>query len=300
MRRRHIAAGLATLTLLAACGGDPTETGGNGGGGNTIVVGSQDYYSNEIIAEIYALALEDAGYTVDRQFRIGQREVYLPEIEDGKIDLLPEYTGNLLQYWVPDTDARLSEDVYEELKESTPDGLTVLDQAAATDQDSYTVTREFADEWDLETIDDLAGVETPLVLGGNNEALTRPYGPEGLKETYGIDIEFTPIEDSGGPVTVKALVDGDIQLGNIYTASPAIELNNLVPLEDTKGLFLASHVVPLASDNVDEKAQEIINEISANLSAEDLVAMNIRSTEDQESAATIARDWLTENDLIDN
>src|SRR5690606_33498560 len=105
-----------------------------------------DYYSNEIIAEIYAQALEEAGYTVQRDFRIGQREVYMPEIESGAIDVFPEYTGNLLQYFDADTTATSADDVYAALQNALPDGLRVLDQSDASDQDSYVVTSEFASE----------------------------------------------------------------------------------------------------------------------------------------------------------
>ena len=169
---------LAGALVLTGCAtSDPLaeDSGGSGAAGETIVIGSQDYYSNEIIAESYAQALEAGGYTVDRQFRIGQREAYLPELEAGSIDLFPEYTGNLLQYWTPETKARLSEPVYEELQTTTPDGLRVLAQSPATDQDAYTVTRDFAQEWDLSTIADLAKVDVPLTLGANSEAETRPY-----------------------------------------------------------------------------------------------------------------------------
>ncbi|QXT61752.1 ABC transporter substrate-binding protein [Tessaracoccus palaemonis] len=287
-------------SLLAGCAGtDPlatTET-GQSTPSASIVIGSQDYYSNEIIAEIYAQALEGAGYTVDRQFRIGQREAYLPEIEAGSIDIFPEYSGNLLQYWEPDTEARLADDVYTALQEATPDGLRVLDQSEASDQDSYTVTREFADTWDLTTIDDLADVTEPLTLGANSEAESRPYGPKGLMDTYGIEISFTPIEDAGGPLTVKALKDGDIQLANIYTADPAIKANDLVSLQDTKGLFLASHVVPLASDNVDDAAAAVINKVSAAMAPDDLIALNARSVDEELPAATIATDWLSDKGL---
>ena len=291
-----LAAAAASALVLAACGSARTVDGGTTAS-STIVVGSQDYYSNEIIAEVYAQALEGAGYTVDRQFRIGQREIYLPEIEAGSIDLFPEYTGNLLQYWVPDTEARLADDVYAALSEATPDGLRVLDQSEASDQDSYTVTREFADMWDLTTIDDLADVTEPLTLGANSEAESRPYGPKGLVDTYGIEIGFTPIEDAGGPLTVKALKDGDIQLANIYTADPAIKTNDLVSLQDTKGLFLASHVVPLASDNVDDAAADVINTVSAAMSPDDLIALNARSVDEELPAATIATDWLSDEGL---
>ena len=263
----------------------------------TIVVGSQDYYSSEIIAELYSQALEKTGYPVDRQFRIGQREVYLPEIEAGGIDLFPEYTGPLLQYWEPDAPQRLSDDVYAELKKVTPAGLHVLDQSPATDQDSYVVTRQFADTWGLTTIADLAKVTVPLTMGANSEAESRPNGPQGLLKAYGVQASFTPIEDGGGPLTVKALEDDKIQLAIIYTADPSIAANDLVSLTDTKGLFLASHVVPLASAKIDDTMARTINAISAALTPDDLIALNARSVNDQLPASTIAGDWLTSKNL---
>lgn len=292
--------GLAAMFALAGCGsGDPLDSGESSasGKGEPIVIGSQDYYSSEIISEVYAQALEAEGYSVDRQFRIGQREVYVPELESGDIDLFPEYTGPMLQYWEPDTEARLSDDVYESLKKAAPEGLRVLEQSPATDQDSYTVTKEFAERWGVETIDDLAKVTEPMTMGANSEAEERPNGPKGLKETYGVDVGFTPIEDSGGPLTVKALNDGSIQLAIIYTADPTIAQNKLVSIKDTKGLFLASHVVPLASDNVDQGAEDVINKVSAAMQPEDLLNMNRRSVADQLPASEIAREWLRKADL---
>lgn len=299
--KNHVAPTLTTLSLvlvLAACGAsDPLgPTGDTAGSGSPIVVGSQDYYSNEIIAELYAQALERDGYEVERQLRIGQREAYLPEIEAGGIDLFPEYTGPLLQYWVPDTEARLADDVDAELA-AAAEGLRVLESSPATDQDSYTVTREFADTWDLATIGDLARVNEPLVLGGNSEGESRPNGPRGMKESYGLDVGFTPIEDGGGPLTVKALRDGEINLAIIYSADPSIRKNDLVTLEDTEGLFLASHVVPLVSDAIDDEAAATIESVSAALTPEGLVALNARSVDEQLPAATIAADWLDENGL---
>ncbi|MGO2775830.1 glycine betaine ABC transporter substrate-binding protein [Corynebacterium casei] len=293
---------LTSIFALTACGTDSSpleeDTATNGGGDETIVIGSQDYYSNEIIAEIYAQALENAGYDVDRQFRIGQREAYLPEIESGEIDLFPEYSGPVLQYWEPDTEARLPDDVFAALEEAAPEGLNVLEQSPATDQDSYVITQEFAEEWGIENVEDLEKVTEPMTLGANSEAEDRPNGPKGLEETYGVEVGFAPIEDGGGPLTVKALRDGDVQLAIIYTADPSIESNNLVSLEDTKGLFLSSNVVPLASDKVDEQATEIINEISAAMSPEDLVSLNNRSVTEQLPAADIAQDWLEERGLL--
>lgn len=292
------------LLTLSACGGDPlaedtTGSGGTGGGGgDTIVIGSQAYYSNEIIAEAYAQALEAAGESVDRQYQIGQREVYLPEIEAGEIDLFPEYSGPLLQYWESDTPARQGEEVYSALQEAMPDGLRALAQAPATDQDSYVVTREFAEQHDLTTIADLAEVDEDLTLGANSEAENRPNGPQGIKEAYGIDVGFSPIEDSGGPLTVKALEDGDIQLAIVYTADPSITENDLVVLEDPEGLFLTSQVVPIAGENVSEDAAAVVDEVSAALTTEALRDLNARSVTDELPSSTIAGDWLTEEGLL--
>ena len=292
----------ASTLALAACGsaesvGGNASTESSENGQTTLGVGSQDYYSNEIIAEAYAQALEGAGFAVDRQMRIGQREVYMPELEAGSIDVFPEYTGNLLQYLDQNASARTSQEVYDALATALPMGLRALDQSPATDQDSYVVTSTFAAEHSVTSIGDLAGAG-PLVLGGNSELETRPYGPMGLAQTYGVSVDFTPIEDSGGPLTVKALKDGDIQLANIYSSDPALADGTLTVLTDPKGLFLASHVVPLASSRVNDDAAAVINRVSAAMDAEDLVEMNRASTKDQKSASQIAHDWLISEGLL--
>ena len=289
-------AALASLTL-AACGTVESLEGRASMDASTIIVGSQDYYSNEILAEVYAQALEGSGFQVERQLRIGQREVYMPEIEAGAIDVFPEYTGNLLQYLDQNASAHTSQEVYDALATALPMGLRALDQSPATDQDSYVVTSTFAAEHSLASIGDLAGAG-PLVLGGNSELETRPYGPIGLAQTYGVSVDFTPIEDSGGPLTIKALKDGDIQLANIYSSDPALAEGTLTVLEDPDGLFLASHVVPLASSRVNDDAAAVINRVSAAMDAEDLVEMNRASTVEQKSASQIAHDWLISEGLL--
>ena len=304
MKRTMItmAAVAASALALAACGsaesvGGNASTGSSENGSTTLVVGSQDYYSNEIIAEAYAQALEGAGFAVDRQMRIGQREVYMPELEAGSIDVFPEYTGNLLQYLDSDATARSTDEVYSALQTALPSGLRALEQAPATDQDSYVVTTDFAAAHSLTSIGDLANAGT-LTLGGNSELRTRPYGPTGLSDLYGVTVNFTPIEDSGGPLTVKALKDGDIQLANIYSSDPALADGTLTVLTDPKGLFLASHVVPLASSRVNDNATAVINRVSEALDAQDLIEMNRASTVEQKSASQIAHDWLISEGLL--
>ena len=303
MKRGRLALGAvvvgASLALAGCASGDPLSpsTGSGDEEKGTIVIGSQAYYSNAIIAEIYAQALENDGFTVTRQFEIGQRDAYLPELESGAVDLIPEYTGNLLQFYAPDTTATTADDVYAELADALPESLTVLEQSPATDQDSYNVTKAFAEENDVTSIADLADVDG-IILGGNAELETRPYGVKGLKDTYDVDVTFKAIGDSGGPLTVQALKDGVITVGNIYSGDPNIAANELVTLEDPEGLFLASNVVPLVGKDVAPDIEDIINAVSAKLDAAGLSALNALSVNDEQAQETIAKDWLTENGFL--
>ena len=306
LSRRALITGASTLTAataLAACSSsDPLADPAAGPGGadaiTTVVVGSQQYYSNEILAEIYAQALEVAGFAVDRQFQIGQREVYMPELESGSIHVLPEYAGNLLQYYVKDSTASSTEEIVAALGQTLPSSVIVLDAAEATDQDSYTVTADSASKRSLSSIADLASLGRTVTIAANSEFATRPYGPQGLRSVYGVEAEVTPVEDSGGPLTVKALTDGTVDVADIYTSDPSIEDNALVVLDDPKHLILPQNVVPLVSAGLGAKAVVALNAVQAVLTTDELRALNRRSTAEGLDSATIAKDWLAAQGLV--
>jgi osmoprotectant transport system substrate-binding protein len=179
----------------------------------------------------------------------------------------------------------------------------VLDQAAAEDKDSYNVTKEFADQYGLESLSDLAEIDGTIVIGGNPELAERPYGPTGLQEIYGVpadNIEFEPISDSGGPLTVEALLSGNVDLANIYTTTPAIADNELVTLEDPENMILPQNVVPLInSDSATDEVAEILNTVSAELTTEDLIELNGRNQGDEKASPdTLAGDWLADKGLF--
>lgn len=278
-------AGCSSSDPLGASGGASAASDG------PIVIGSQAYDSNEIVAEIYAQALEAKGFTVTRQFSIGQREAYVPTLESGAITLFPEYSGDLLQFLDKATTARSADDVYAALQKALPANLEALDQSTASDQNSYTVTKAFADQYGLTSIEDLSKVSVPLTLGGPTELAERPYGPNGLKSTYDISIGF----QATGDTTLDALLAGTVNVANIYTANPAIQTDNLVVLKDPKALFLASNVVPIVQKDRADEIAPVINPISAKLTPEGLVALNVKSQVDKQSPAVIAKAWLAEN-----
>lgn len=300
---RRLAGALGAALLLSACSsnaplGTPSAAPAGSTAATTLAIGSQQYYSNEIIAELYAQALEAKGFTINRQYQIGQREVYLPEVEAGKIDVMPEYSGNLLQYYDAKTTAKSGAEVLSALPTALPKGLRPLTAAAATDQDAYNVTADFAAKYSLATLEDLAKVPGPIKVAGNSEFEKRPYGPKGLKSFYGIDATVVPVEDSGGPLTVKALKDGTVQAADIYSADPAIGTNKFVTLTDPKNMILPQNVVPIVSAKVDDAAAAVIDKVSAALSTAELVQLNARSVDEQATSAVIAKDWLTQKGLL--
>ena len=320
LTRRGLLTGVGALSGLAVLGAcsntDPFAIDQASGGysGGPIIIGSQQYYSNEIIAELYAQIMEKVGLTVTRQFQIGQREVYLPELESGKIHVIPEYGGNLLEYYsktagsgspstatgsaAPSRAAGDTGSIQNSLLTTLPRSLTVLTPAEATDQDSLTVTRATAQAHSLTSIADLASLGRPVTIAANSEFTTRPYGPKGLKAVYGVDASVTPVEDSGGPLTVKALTDGTVDVADIYSSDPAIGIKDLVILSDPQMLILPQNVTPLVSASLPAIAATAINRVSALLTPDELRSLNQRSTGEKLSSKTIATDWLTSKKLL--
>lgn len=298
MRLRHLALVLAVTASLTACAGDPTKQApGGGGDSGTITVGSAAFPESEIIAEIYAQALEAEGITVRKQLNIGAREVYIPALKNGEIDLIPEYTGNLLTYLDPKATATAPAEVTAALVKAVPDDLGVLSPAPAEDKDSLNVTAAFAKEHGLKTIGDLAKIDG-LRLAANPEFKQRAYGIPGLEKVYGIKgIEFTPISDGGGPATVKALVSGKVDVADIYSTTPSIRANKLVTLEDPKNLIAAQNVVPLIrKDKVTDDVVRALDAVSAALTTDQLLALNeANQGDDKKAPAVLAKEWLADN-----
>ncbi len=301
MQHRTLAVLAILLALVTACGSsNPLGGGPVSGDLKSIVVGSADFTESKIIAEIYAQALEANGFQVGRQFGIGSRETYIPAVQDHSIDLIPEYTGNLLQYFDKDTTATTPDAVLIGLLKALPGDLAILYPSPAEDKDTLAVTEATAQQWNLKSIADLAQHSAEVKVGAPSEFQTRETGLVGLKSQYGLDIEpanFVAISDGGGPATVRALNSGAITAANIFSTSPAIEQHRLVVLEDPKNTFLAANVVPLlASQKMSNKLKTVLDAVSAKLTTEALIELNTsvegNNGVDPDEAA---RKWVTDN-----
>ncbi len=296
------AAALAAAMILSACGNSDPLAGQGSCEGDTIIVGSANFPESETVANVYAEALRVNGFTVDTKLNIGSREAYIPALRQCAISLIPEYTGNLLQYLEPDSTATQPADIDRELAAAVGSDLALGAPAPGQDSDAVVVTRATADQWNLRTIADLAPHSAEVKFGAPAEFQERPVGLPGLKENYGLDISpgnFVPIADGGGPATVRALVDGQVTAANIFTTSPAIAANDLVVLEDPKSNFPAQNVVPLlnAAKRTD-KLIAVLDAVSAKLTTEQLIALNEAvsgSTKTEPAAA--AKNWVAAQGL---
>ena len=302
IRITSVAVGAALALSLAACGSDPTkadpgDTPSTSGGTVSIVVGSAAFGESEILAEIYAGALKAQGIDASTKLDIGQREAYIGALQDGSINVFPEYSGNLLTYFDPKATATAPDDVVAALETALPDELEVLTPSAAEDKDSYNVTSELASKYGLQSIGDLKNVPD-LSLAGNPELKTRVYGLPGLEKVYGLsDITFTAISDSGGPATLKALTSGQVDVADIYSTTPSITQNHLVTLDDPEHLIAAQNVIPLLRKDADSATvDDVLNAVSAKLTTQSLLDLNATfNGPDKPKASDVAADWLQQN-----
>jgi len=294
---------LAAFALLAAACGDDDDTAGGEDKGR-IVVGSTDFPEQQIVASMYAHVLEDAGYDVTTRLTLGTREVVEPALEEGEIDLYPEYVGTALTF-ITDGEHPLDggqDALVEALREEfEARGVTVLEPAPAEDKNALVVTEETAERYDLTTTSDLADVAGELVLGGPPECPERPLCLLGFEETYGLEFaEFRPL-DAGGPVTKEALDRGDIDVALLFSSDGGIAARGWVVLEDDKELQPSENLIPvIRTEVVNDEITDLLNAVSAKLTTEELSELNRQVDVDKEDPENVARTWLEEQGLLGN
>lgn len=294
-RNRALGATLVALALVAAaCGsGEDSDT-----EGPTIVVGSTNFGEQEILGEIYAQALENAGYPVETKFQLGARDVVNPALKDGQIDLMVEYTGTLLTF-EGGTSSTDSDGTHADLVANLAGkGITVLDYAPAQDKNGFVVTADTAAQYGLSTVSDLAAENGNLVLGGPPECPEREFCLIGLGDVYGLDFKsFQPL-DVGGPLTVAALDGGEIDVGLLFTSDGVIAAKGYVLLEDDKLLQPAENIVPVIRtetlDEYDTDLSDLLNDVTSKITTAELSELNKRFSLDAEDADALAKEWLAD------
>lgn len=307
-RRRLGTSVIALALLLVACSGGGDAGDGDGVGTATttrgVIVGSFDFSESGTVGELYAQALEAAGFPVQRATGLGSREVVEPALEQGALDVVPEYLGTALRFLHEGTltgaaltDTGTAYPLLRQLFEAR--GVTALTPSPGQNQNGVAVTRQTADRLRVSRISDLTPLAEGLVFGGPPECPERPFCLLGLRSTYGLAFkEFRPL-DGSGPKTVAALEGEEVDAAVIFTTSPAAE--RFVLLEDDRHLQPAENLVPVVrTDSLrrhGERLREVLDAVSAQLHTEDLVALNRQVDVDARPTAEVARAWLAQHGL---
>jgi osmoprotectant transport system substrate-binding protein len=265
----------------------------------TVRIGAMNFAEQQILAELYAGALEAGGYRVERQFNLGSRESVEPALEAGRLDLYVEYLATLLAFLTSDP-ARGSPDPSATRRELAaalePLGIEVLEPASAVNTNGFVVTRATSERYRLAKLSDLARVSDQLVLGGPPECPVRPFCLPGLRQTYGVSFRAFRIFDAGGPLTVAALESGQVDVALLFTTDPLIAARSFVLLEDDRHLQLADNVAPVARTDFVRKApsdfRTILNGVSAKLTTAELTQLNAQVSIEQRPPREVARAWL--------
>ncbi len=262
------------------------------------------------MSEMYKALLENAGYDVTLKL-VESRAVYAPEMQKGNVDVSADYLSSMTEYLNaeangPDAERVASNDpdaTVEELRAlAEPTGIEPLEPAEAQDANAFAVTQEFADENSLSTLSDLAALGEPVTLAAAEDCPERDECRVGLEDTYGLDITKVEPLGFGTEATKDALAKGEVVLGQVGTTDATLDTLGLVVLEDDKQLQNAENLVPMVnSDYLAEHADiaDILNEMSAGLTTEDLTMMIGQVDLERELPADVARAYLSDKGLID-
>jgi osmoprotectant transport system substrate-binding protein len=314
-RHTKVLAGVLALSLLgAACGDDDddTSTGDDSASadipdGPTITLGAQDFGESLILSEIYAGALDDAGYDTATQEVGGFRDLLFGAFESGDINMAIDYVASELEF-LNDGAGQATSDVDETLGFLEPlleeKGIVAGAPSGAVDTNAFVITQETSDELGITTLSDLAEKGADLRLGAPPDCESNGFCIPGLQRVYGVDFtaNFTPL-DFG--VIPDSLNEGAIDIGVVGSTDGRLadESTGWVLLDDDQGMFAADNIFPIISqDVVDAYGQdllEVLDEVSNALTTDDLIEMNKRYDVDREDADDIAADWLSDNGFGD-
>ncbi|MEU7303618.1 ABC transporter substrate-binding protein [Streptomyces sp. NPDC007206] len=309
MNRRTVLGGLfavASVPALSACGGGITSLNGQGsaagGGGSSkggVTIGTANFTENQVLGYLYAAALRGAGVKTAVRPNLGTREIVIPALRGGDIDLLPEYQGALLNYLAPKATATESGEMQNALAQALPAGLQVLPYGMAEDSDAFVVTRETARKYGLASLADLRKQNGKLVIGAAAEVKKRQVGAVGLKEVYGVEFKEFKSLDSDGPLVKGALKKGDVDVANLFTTDTDIKANDWVVLTDPAHLVPSQHIVPLIADRkADDTVRKALARLGNLLTTAQLTELNRQVDKDKKDPEDVANTYAKQHGLV--
>ncbi|MFD5555727.1 ABC transporter substrate-binding protein [Streptomyces sp. NPDC127068] len=304
---------LGLVLLPVGCAGGPALENRDAvtappGNSKDLVVGSAGFTESDLLAQMYALLLREAGYGT-RLLTVANRELYEPALESGQIDVVPEYAATFAD-WLnakqngPDAapvgspDLRTTMAALRRLAE--PRGLTVLDPGRAVDQNAFAVAGSYAREHRLKTLSDLGRSGLPVRLAAGDECVQRPYCAPGLKKVYGIDITGIDPKGVGTTQAKKAVQSGQDQMVLTTTTDATLSEFGLVILADDKHLQNADYVVPVVNRarSGAHGVTRVLDQVNEVLTTADLASLNQQVDSWRRLPEDVARAYLKDQGLL--
>ncbi|MDP9335601.1 MAG: ABC transporter substrate-binding protein [Actinomycetota bacterium] len=292
---------IALALALAACGSSSkpksTTTTSTAGAGTQIVVGQKDFAGAQLLSQLYGKALAAKGFKVTYK-NLGPTEVTYAALKNGQIDLYGEYQGTLLVSLkgTPTGDAATTNAALQ--AKVSADGVKASSASTALDVNGFYVTKATAAKYNLSKVSDLTAVASQLTFGGPPECQQRPLCL-GATEQQLYNLTFKTVKklDAGGPITNKALKDGSIDVGLLFTGSSVID-PDFVLLTDDKGLQPADDAIAVWRTAVDSPALDaVINAVNAKLDTAAYNEMALKIFNDKQDPSAVAAEWLSQNGL---
>ncbi|MDQ4127298.1 MAG: glycine/betaine ABC transporter substrate-binding protein [Actinomycetota bacterium] len=307
---RAVTALLATALLAvtaAACGGG-AGGGDSSGGGPSVSVGSKKFTEQILLGEMYAQAFEDEGYNVKRELNLGSEQVMDKSLQDGTIDVYPEYTGTAYVAILkkpPESYPKTAEETYKQVAEfyknrkDTP--MQMLPPAPFENNYGIVMLTDEANKLGIDTLEDLAAKSDQLIFSSYSEFQNRSDGYPNMQESYPkLDFKEIKIVNDLG-IRYKALAEGEADVGIGFTTDGQLASPKLKVIEDTKDIWPKYYPAPVVTQEFLDKnpdAKKILNEVSSSLDAQKMRELNGAVDLEQEDYEDVAQQHLEEAGII--
>ena len=297
------------LALLGACGNVGGEQASDQGGGPAITIGSKDFTEQYILGELYAKALEANGFNVEKKLNLGSEQIADKALQNGQIDMYPEYTGTALvatvDYEGDPADLKTPEETYQKAKElyaQRDPADTMLTPAPFNNSYGIFVRKDVAEERDLETLADLAEASQDLTFVSYSQFQNRSDGYPNMQKNYpALDFGEIRIVNQLG-LRYQGLQGGEGDVGVGFTTDGQLASDELVVMEDPKGIWPFYYPAPVVRSDVLEqnpKMEEILNEVSASLDVEIMRELNGQVDLEQEDPEDVAAEHLEDEGIVE-
>jgi glycine betaine/choline ABC-type transport system substrate-binding protein len=294
----------STTTKTATTAGGTVITSNPKNGAVTVTVGSKNFTEEFILGNIYAQALQAAGYKVKTQLNLGSEQIALKALKGGQIDAYPEYTGTALTSFFNAKTTDIPTDpqqAYQQAKAGfAKEGLTALPPTPFTDSNAVAVTQETANKLGIKTISDLKDKAGDMTLAGTPECRQRQDCLLGLEQTYGLKFKkFTPVDPS---LRHEVLQKGQADASIVFSTDGQVKANKEVILEDDMNIFPPYNITLVVRDQTLQKAgpdfAKTIELVQKGMTTPVMQELNSRVDLDKQKPADVAKEYLQESGYV--